>query len=61
MLLLVLLAPLIAQHVDANRRLDFWVLCGILIFLLLPFNFMDQIADRFGLARIEGSHAVAIA
>jgi Glycosyltransferase family 87 len=49
MLLLVLLAPMILQHIDANRRRDVWALVGLLIFLMLPFNFMDQIADGLGL------------
>jgi hypothetical protein len=49
MLLLVLLAPLTVQHIDANRRRDIWVLVGLLIFLFLPFPFMDQVADWLGL------------
>ncbi len=58
LLLLVLLAPLIVQHIDANRRCDIWVLCGLLIFLLLPFNFMDQIADIFGVAPASRGRAL---
>ncbi len=49
MLLLVLLAPLIVQHIDANRRRDVWILIGLLLFLMLPFNFMEQIGELLGL------------
>jgi hypothetical protein len=45
LILLVLLAPLILQRIDAGRRRDVWVLVGLLLFLLIPLNLMDQIAN----------------
>jgi hypothetical protein len=60
MILLVLLAPLIAQHIDANRRRDAWVLAGLLVFLILPFNVMDQIADALGLGPLSRGRTVLL-
>lgn len=54
MLLLALLAPLIAQLFDADCRGDFWTLIGLLVFLLIPLNVMDQVANALQLG--DDSH-----
>lgn len=48
MILLAFVAPLILQHFDANRKRDAYVLIALLLFLMLPMNLTDQLADRFG-------------
>ena len=48
MLLLALLTPLILQHLDANRRRDAFALIAMLLFLMMPMNLTDQLAERFG-------------
>ncbi len=48
MILLALLAPLILQHFDANRRSDAFAMIAILLFLLIPMNLTDQLAERVG-------------
>jgi hypothetical protein len=48
MILLALVAPLILQHFDAGRKGDAYALIAMLLFLMLPMNLTDQLADRFG-------------
>lgn len=48
MVLLALLAPLILQHFDAGRKGDALALIAMLLFMMLPMNLTDQLADRFG-------------
>jgi len=44
-LLLILLAPLVLQHLDAGRKNDVYFLLGLLLFLVIPMDAMKRIAD----------------
>ena len=47
LILIVLLAPLILQHIDRGQRWDAYALIGIVLFLLMPMSTTDRIADLF--------------
>lgn len=58
MIILALLTPLILQHFDANRRGDAYALIAMLLFLMLPMNFTNRIADFFGLGEQSRSRTL---
>lgn len=53
LILLVLLAPLILQRVDNGQRGDFYFLIGVILFLMIPMNLTDLVADRLNLEELS--------
>jgi len=58
MIVLALLAPWIVQAFDRNERASAWIVVGLLLFLLIPLQVLDQLANMLQLD--EGSRGRTI-